>query len=80
MVNFDEENLQKAYARAQGKDNELVTIVSRSQQIERKLQTLKETAPPPGFNIELSEDPSITAGITQEAAEMKVPHYWTEHT
>ena len=34
-----------------------------------KLQTWKKTVPPPGFNIALDRDPSITSGCTQEVAE-----------
>ena len=67
--NFDEADLQKAYARAQGKDDEMVTIVSRSRQIGRKLQAQTGIAPPPCLNIAPSEDPSITLGLTQEAVE-----------
>ena len=35
----------------------------------RKLQIQTNTEPPPGFNIELAEDPSIKSGLTQEAVE-----------
>ena len=38
MENFDEADFQKAYARAQGKYDETVTIESRSHHIGRKLQ------------------------------------------
>ena len=69
MGNFDEAYLQKSYARAQGKDDETVTIVSRSRQIGRKLKIQKNTAPPPGFNIAPSKYSSITSGLTQEADE-----------
>ena len=34
-----------------------------------KLQAQTNTAPPPGLNIEASEDPSITSGLAQEAVE-----------
>ena len=37
MVNFYEADLQKAYARAQGKDDETATIASRCLQIRREL-------------------------------------------
>ena len=69
MVNFDDEDLQKAYAWAQGKDDETVTIASRSRQIVRKLQAQTKTVPLPGFNISPAEDPSIISGLTQEAVE-----------
>ena len=47
-INFDEADLQKAYARAQGKYDETVTITSRSRQIGRKIQARTETERPPG--------------------------------
>ena len=49
--NFDEENLQKAYVREQGKYYKIVTISSKSCQIGRKLKIRTKTVPPPGFNI-----------------------------
>ena len=69
MVNFDEADLQKAYAQAQVKDDETVTIARRSRYIGRKLQAQTKTAPPPGFNIAPDEYPSITSRLTQEAVE-----------
>ena len=69
MVYFDVADLQGDYAWAQGKDNETVTIAKRSHQIGRKLQARKKTAPQPGFNISLAEEPSITSRLTQEAIE-----------
>ena len=51
MRNFDDADLQKAYAQAKGKDDETVTITSRSHHIGRKLKAQKNTGPPPGFNI-----------------------------
>ena len=68
MGNIDEADLQKAYTRVQGKDDETVTIASISHQIGRKLQTRTKTAPPPGFNITPAKDPYITSGLTKEAA------------
>ena len=69
MGNFDEADLQKSYTREQDKDDETVTIVSRSCQIGRKLQAQTKTAPPSGFNIVPAEYSSITSGLTQVAAE-----------
>ena len=37
MGNFDESDLQKAYAQAQSKYDETITIASRSQHIGRKI-------------------------------------------
>ena len=51
MGNFDEEDLQKYYARAQGKDDETSTPASTSRQIGRKIQAWKKKDPPSGFNI-----------------------------
>ena len=51
MVNFDEANIQKAYAKAQGKYDKTVTIASISRQISRKLKTRTKIAPLPSFNI-----------------------------
>ena len=51
MGNIDEADLQKAYTRVQGKDDETVTIASRSRQIGRNLQIQTKIAPPPGLNI-----------------------------
>ena len=69
MGNFDETDLQKAYAWAQGNYNETVTIARRSRQMGRKLQAWTKTAYPTGLNIAPSEDPSIAPGITKEASE-----------
>ena len=69
MDNFDEADVQKAYAQAQGKDDETVTLSSRLKQIGRKIQTRTKTAHLPGFNIAPAEYPSITSGLTQEAVE-----------
>ena len=52
MGNIGEADLQKAYARVQGKDDETVIIASISRHIGNKLQAKKKTLPPPGFNIE----------------------------
>ena len=57
MSNFDEEDIQKGYARAQGKDDETLTITSISRQIEKKIQAHTNTVSPPGINIEPSKDP-----------------------
>ena len=51
MGSFDEADLHKSYAREQDKDDETVTIASRSHQIVRKIKARKNTAPPSGFNI-----------------------------
>ena len=59
MGNFDEAKLQKSYAWAQSKYDEMATIANRSLQIGRKVQVQKNTAPPPGFNITPAEDPSV---------------------
>ena len=67
--NFDKADLQKYYTRAQDKDDEIVTIASRSRQIRRKLQKCTNTAPPSGFNISQATYPPLTSGITQEDAE-----------
>ena len=64
MGNFDEAYLQKYYARAQGKDDEKVTIASISLQIGKKPQARTKTASPPGLNIAPSKDPYITSGLT----------------
>ena len=69
MGNFYVADLQKSYARSQGKDYEIVTIASISRQIGRKLQAWTKTAPPPGFNISLTKAPFITSGLTQRAVE-----------
>ena len=68
MEIFDKADLQKAYARAQGKYDETVIIKSRSRQIGRKLKTWIQTAPPTGFNISPAKDPYIKSGLTQEYA------------
>ena len=57
MGNFDDADLQKAYAHAKGKDDETVTIASRSRQIGRNLQIQTKIAPPPGFSIAPSKYP-----------------------
>ena len=69
MGNFDESDLQKYYAPAQGKDYKLVTIASRSRQIGRKLQARTRKASTPSFNIAPETEPSITLGLTQEDSE-----------
>ena len=69
MGNFDEEDLQKYYARAQGKDDETSTPASTSRQIGRKMQAWKKTDPTSGFNIAPQEDPSITSGLTPKSEE-----------
>ena len=61
MKTFDEADLQKSYAREQGKDDEIVTIEIISRQIGRKLKTRIKTAPLTGFNIAPYKDPSITS-------------------
>ena len=68
MGTFDETDLQKAYARAQGKDYETVIIVNISCHIERKLQALTKTEPFPGLDIEPAYNPSINSGLTLGAA------------
>ena len=65
----DEADIQKSYARSHGKDDETVTIASRSRHIGRKLQTQTNTASPPGINIAPSEYPSITSRLTHESSE-----------
>ena len=69
MGKFDQADLQNAYAWAHGKYNETVTIASRSRRIGRKIQALKKTEPPPGFNKIPDEDPYITSGLNQKANE-----------
>ena len=69
MGNFDEADIQKAYDQAQLKDDETVTITSRSRQIESKLQEHTKTDYPLDLNISPAKDSSITSGINQEAAE-----------
>ena len=63
--NFDEADLQKAYARSQGKYYKTVTIESRSRQIGRELKP--QTTP--GLNIALDEYPYIKSGLNQESTE-----------
>ena len=69
MGNVDEADLKKAYARAQGKDDDMVTIASRSQQIRRKPHLRKKTDNPKDLNIAPDEELFIASGLTQEAAE-----------
>ena len=69
MGNFDEADIQKSYTQAQGKDDETVTLASRSRKIYRKLKSRTNTASSPGVDIAPSEDPSFTLGLTQYAAE-----------
>ena len=69
MGKFDEADLQKAYAWAQGKYDETVTIANRSRQIGTKLQARTKTVPPSGVNIVTAEDPYITSVLTQEYVE-----------
>ena len=63
--NFDEADLQKYYARAQGKYNETVTIAIRSLQIGKKLQAQTNTEPSPVYNTAPSQYPSIKSGLNQ---------------
>ena len=65
MGNFNEADLQKSYTRAQGKDDETLTIENRSRQIGKKMQARKKTASPPGLNISPPEETSITSGLNQ---------------
>ena len=65
MDKCDEADLQKAYSRAQGKDDEIVTIANISRQIGRKLQPRTKIDYPPGLNIAPSKEPSITSVIIQ---------------
>ena len=65
MGNFYVADLQKSYARSQGKDYEIVTIASKSRQIGSKIKAQTKIAPPPGFNISPTEYPSVTSGLTQ---------------
>ena len=69
MGDFGGTNLQKSYAREKGKNYETVTIASRLFQIGRKFQAQAKTASPPGINIVLDKDPSITSGLTHDAAD-----------
>ena len=69
MGNVDEADVQRAYAREQGKDDGTFTIPIRSRQIRRKLKLRTTTASPPGINIATAKYPSIVSGITQETAE-----------
>ena len=69
IVNFDEADIQKSYNQEQRKDNGTIIISSRSRHIGMKLQAQKNTEYPTGFNTTADEDPSITSGLTQEAAE-----------
>ena len=57
MVNVGEADLQKAYAWAQVKYDETVTIASRSHQIGSKLQAQTKTASPPSLNISPAKYP-----------------------
>ena len=65
--NFDELDLQKFYAHAQEKDDETLTIASRSHQIGRKFQEQANTVSTPGLNIAHVDDVSITSGLTRDA-------------
>ena len=69
MGNFDEADLQKFYAQSQGKDDETVTIASRSRHIGRKFQAHSKTASPLGLNISPVDDPSIISVLTQDSTE-----------
>ena len=62
-----------SYARAQGKDDEIVTIVSRSCQIRRTLKALETTLSLPGLNITPAKYTSITSGLTHDVAEDDYP-------
>ena len=64
LGNFDEADIQKSYAWAQGKDDETVTIASRSNHIGKKLQAQTKTASLTGLNIAPFEYPFITSGLT----------------
>ena len=57
--NFDEADIQKACACAQGKDDKTVTIAIISRQIIRKFQARENTAYHPGLNIAPFDYPSI---------------------
>ena len=61
MGTFDEAYIQKAYARAQVKDDKTVTIAIRSHHIIRKVQALVKTVSPSVLDIAPSDDPSITS-------------------
>ena len=65
MGKYDKADLKKAYAWAQGKNDETVTITSRSRQRGRKIQAWINTEHLPGFNIAPAKYPSITSGLTQ---------------
>ena len=69
ISNFDEADLQKSYAWAQGKDEKTVTIAGRSHHIGKKFQARTKTMSPQGLNIAPANHTSITSGLTQEAAE-----------
>ena len=69
MGDFDEADLQKAYAQSQGKGDETLTIASISHQIGSKFQAQTKIASHPGLKIATSEYSSITSGLTLEAAE-----------
>ena len=56
-VNVDEAGFQKAYTQTQIKDDEKVTIESRSRQIWRKFQAQTNTEYPPSINISPTKDP-----------------------
>ena len=71
MGNFDYSYLQKVYTRAQVKNDEIVTIASRSRQIGRLFHAWIKTVSPPYSNIAPEKDPSIKSGITQESDEDK---------
>ena len=67
MGTFDEVDIQKSYARAQVKDDETITIASRSRQIGRKMQAQEKIASPPDIDIEPDGYTSITLGLTHGA-------------
>ena len=69
MGNFDESDVQKAYAWAEGKNEKTVTIASILRHIVRKIQAQTKTVSPPGIKIAPDKYLSITSGLTQEAAE-----------
>ena len=69
MRNFYEAYIHKPFSRSKFKEDETITIPSRSRQIKGKLQTRTKKAPPPGFNIAPAKYPFITSGLTEEDVE-----------
>ena len=67
MGTFDEADIKKSYACAQGKDDETVTIVSRSHHTRRKFKAMLNDWSPPGIYIAPYDDTSIASGLILDA-------------